>query len=318
MRRGELVDPLDQFVVAQEPVEGVLVEQGGHRRRLRSEAMISDDTLALPDGRSLSYTSIGDPDGAVVVYHHGAPGGRLELATLDAAAVAAGVRVVTPDRPGYGGSTPLVGRTTAGFVDDVVALADHLGAGRFGVMGLSSGGPYTVACASLLGDRVAGAIVAAGNTDMSWPDAADGYLQSELDLMALADADDAAAACIERYGADGSRFFEGDMDLGTTDNAWLADEANATGLFTSMGEAFAQGVVGYAHDIWVQGRPWSFDTSAITCPVIVVHGDDDQLVPIAHSRHTASLIPGAELRILPGVGHLSLADHLPTLAAELM
>ena len=279
--------------------------------------MISDDTLALPDGRSLSHSSIGDPDGAVVVYHHGAPGGRLELATLDAAAVAAGVRVVTPDRPGYGGSTPLVGRTTAGFVDDVVALADHIGVGRFGVMGLSSGGPYTVACASLLGDRVIGAIVAAGNTDMSWPGAADGYLQSELDLMALADADDAAAACIERYGADGSRFFEGDMDLGAADNAWLADETNVTGLFTSMGEAFAQGVVGYAHDIWVQGRPWSFDTSAITCPVIVVHGDDDQLVPISHSRHTASLIPGAELQLLPGVGHLSLADHLPTLAAEL-
>lgn len=280
--------------------------------------MISDDTLVLPDGRSLSYTSIGTPGGTVVVYHHGAPGSRLELASLDDAVVAAGLRVIAPDRPGYGGSTPQSGRTTAGFVDDVVALTDHLGAGRFGVMGLSSGGPYAVACASLLGDLVAGAIVAAGNTDMSWPDAADGYLQSELDLMALPDADAATAACIERYGADGSRFFEGDIDLGATDNAWLADEANATGLFTSMGVAFTQGVVGYAHDIWVQGRPWSFDTSTITCPVIVVHGDDDQLVPIAHSRHTASLVPGAELRVLPGVGHLSLADRLPSVAAQLM
>jgi len=280
--------------------------------------MISDDTLVLPDGRTLSYTSIGSPDGAVVVYHHGAPGGRLELATLDAAIVAAGLRIITPDRPGYGGSTPLVGRTTAGFVDDVVALTDHLGVDRFCVVGLSSGGPYTVACASLIGDRVIGAIVAAGNTDMSWPGAADGYFQSELDLMALADADAAAAACVERYGADGSRFFEGDTDLGTTDNGWLADEANATGLFTSMGEAFTQGVVGYAHDIWVQGRPWSFDPATIRCPVLVVHGEDDQLVPVAHSRHTASLIAGADLRILPGVGHLSLADQLPALAAELM
>jgi pimeloyl-ACP methyl ester carboxylesterase len=280
--------------------------------------MISDDTLVLPDGRTLSHTSIGRPDGAVVVYHHGAPGSNRELATLDAAIAAAGLRVITPDRPGYGGSTPQPGRTTAGFVDDVVALADRLGVDRFGVMGLSSGGPYTVACASLLGDRMVGAIVAAGNTDMSWPGAADGYFQSELDLMALADADAAVAACVEQYGADGSGFFEGDMDLGATDNEWLTDEAKTTGLFTSMGVAFTQGVVGYGHDIWVQGRPWSFDTSAITCPVIVVHGDDDQLVPIAHSRHTASLIPGAELRILPGVGHLSLADHLPALAAELM
>jgi pimeloyl-ACP methyl ester carboxylesterase len=105
------------------------------------------------------------------------------------------------------------------------------------------------------------------------------------------------------------------MDLGPTDNAWLADDTNATGLFTSMGEAFAQGIVGYAHDIWVQGRAWSFDAAAIACPVIVVHGNDDQLVPIAHSRHTASLIPGAELRILQGVGHLSLVDSLPAIAA---
>ncbi len=277
--------------------------------------MTSDDTLTLADGRTLAYTSIGAPGAAVVVYHHGAPGSRLELVGLDDAARAAGVRIVTPDRPGYGGSSPQPGRTTAGFTDDVAALVDHLGVEKFAVMGLSSGGPYAVACASLLGARVTSAIVAAGNTDMSWPDAADGYLPSELEVMALADADAAAAACSARYGDDGSRFFEGEMDLGPTDNAWLADDTNATGLFTSMGEAFAQGIVGYAHDIWVQGRAWSFDTAAIGCPVIVVHGDDDQLVPIAHSRHTASLIPGAELRILQGVGHLSLVDSLPTIAA---
>jgi pimeloyl-ACP methyl ester carboxylesterase len=282
--------------------------------------VIGDDLLTLPDGRNLAYTSIGRAEGAVVVYHHGAPGSRLELLGLDEAADAAGIRIVTPDRPGYGGSSPSSGRTTAAFVDDVVSLADHLGADRFGVAGLSSGGPYAVACASLLRGRVGGAVVAAGNTDMSRPGAADGYLPSELELMALADADAATAACVERYGADGSGFFgdPGDMDLGATDNAWLADEANATALFASMGEAFAQGVIGYAHDIWVQGRPWTFDPSAITCPVIVVHGADDQLVPLAHSRHTAGLIADAELRILAGVGHLGLVDHLATIAAEVV
>lgn len=224
---------------------------------------------------------------------------------------------MTADRPGYGGSSPLPGRTTADWVDDVAALADHLGADRFATMGLSSGGPYTVACAALLGERVTGAVVAAGNTDMSWPGACDDYLDSELTIMALADADRAAAWCTERYGADGSRFFEDEMDVGATDDAWLADEANATALFTATGDAFRQGVVGYADDIWVQGRPWSFDPSTITCPVIVAHGADDRLVPVAHSRHTASLIPGAELRILAGVGHLSLVDAFPALAAEI-
>ncbi len=280
--------------------------------------MTRDDIVTLDDGRTLAFSVIGAPDGAVALYHHGAPGGRLELAALDDAFDAAGICVVTADRPGYGGSSLLAGRSTADWADDAAALADHLGAERFVVMGLSSGGPYTVACASLLGDRVVGAIVAAGNTDMSWPDAGVGYLESELGIMALPDADAAVAVCIDRYGVDGSRFFDGEMDLGPTDDTWLADEKNAAALIATMGEAFAQGVVGYAHDIWVQGRPWSFDPSAIRCPVIVAHGADDHLVPIAHSRHTASLILGAELRIIDGVGHLGLVDRLPALAAEIV
>lgn len=276
-----------------------------------------DTAMTLADGRTLAYTEIGALEGVVAFYFHGAPGGRLELASLDDAFAAVGVRVITADRPGYGGSRPLTGRTTADWADDVSALADHLGVDQFGVMGLSSGGPYTVACAALLGERVIGAIVAAGNTDMSWPGASDGYMQSELDIMAMDDEAAAVAWCEEHYGADGSGFFGGEMDLGPVDNAWLSDEANLTSLMAAMGDAFAQGVVGYAHDITVQGRAWTFDPSAIACPTIVAHGADDHLVPRTHSEHTASLIPNAELRVLDGVGHLSLTDHLSVLAAEI-
>jgi pimeloyl-ACP methyl ester carboxylesterase len=280
---------------------------------------VVDSTMTLSDGRTLAYTEVGASDGPVAFYFHGAPGSRLELAALDGAFAAVGVRVITADRPGYGGSSPHLGRTTADWADDVAALADHLGVERFTVMGLSSGGPYTVACAALLGDRVTGAIVAAGNTDMSWPEAGDGYLQSELDIMAMDDEDAAVEWCTGHHGADGSGFFggEGDLDLGEVDSVWLADETNLSSLTATMGEAFQQGVVGYAHDITVQGRAWTFDPAAITARTIVVHGAEDRLVPIEHSRHTASLIPGAERRELPGVGHLSLGPHLPELVAEL-
>jgi pimeloyl-ACP methyl ester carboxylesterase len=276
-----------------------------------------DASMTLADGRTLAFTEIGAPDGAVAFYFHGAPGGRLELAGVDEAFAAAGIRVVTADRPGYGGSSPRPGRTTADWAADVVALADHLGIERFAVMGLSSGGPYTVACAALLGDRVIGALIAAGNTDMSWPEASNGYLQSELDIMAMDDEAAAVAWCEEQYGTDGSGFLSGDLDLGGVDDAFLADEAQLTTLIDAMGEAFRQGVVGYAHDITVQGRPWTFDPSAITAPTLVVHGADDRLVPITHSEHTAQLIPGAELRIIADCGHLSLIPHLPTLARDI-
>lgn len=277
---------------------------------------MTERRLTLRDGRTLAFTDIGSPTGRLVVYCHGAPGGRLELTQLDAEFAAVGVRLVTPDRPGYGGSDPMPGRTTAGWTEDVVALTDHLGSDRFGVIGLSSGGPYAVACTALLPERVTGAVIAAGNTDMSWPHAADGYLDSELGIMALGDEDAAVRYCEGHFGADGSRFFDGDVHLGAADDAFLADAANATALMVTMGEAFRQGVVGYAHDITVQGRPWTFDPSTITAPVVVAHGTEDRLVPIAHSRHTADLIPGAELRIIEGCGHLGLLGELPAMAAE--
>jgi pimeloyl-ACP methyl ester carboxylesterase len=275
-----------------------------------------DASMTLADGRTLAYTDIGAPDGPVVLYFHGAPGSRLELVGQSEEFLTAGVRVITPDRPGYGGSSPSPGRTTADWAADVVELVDHLGIERFAVMGLSSGGPYTIACAALLGDRVTGAVVAAGNTDMSWPGASDGYLESELDIMAMDDEAAAVAWCEEHYGADGSGFLSGDLDLGDVDNAFLADDAHLASLIDAIGEAFRQGVVGYAHDITVQGRPWSFDPGAITARTLVVHGDDDRLVPLAHSERTAHLVSGAELRVIVGCGHLSLVTQLPVLAHE--
>jgi len=275
-----------------------------------------ESTTTLPDGRTLAFAEFGDPDGQPCCYFHGAPGCRWELSVSEAAAVQAGVRLIAADRPGYGGSAPAPDRTIASWADDVAALADHLGLDRFGVAGLSSGGPYTVATAALLGDRVTGAVVAAGSADTAWPASADGYLDREIELMALATPDDAVRRCEEHYGVDGSGFLGGDLDLGSADSAFLADERHLGALMAELGEAFRQGVVGYAHDIWVQGRPWTFDPASIVCPVLVVHGDDDDLVPLAHSEHTASTIPGSELRVLPGVGHLSMVTELPALLAE--
>src|SRR5262245_12264798 len=126
-----------------------------------------DDSITLRDRRTLAYTDIGAAhrDAPVVVYFHGAPTSRLDLVAADDALAAAGVRVLSPDRPGYGGSSPDPGRTMLDHVDDVAALADRLGVRSFTVVGLSSGGPYAVAAAAHLPSRVERAVVVAGVTD---------------------------------------------------------------------------------------------------------------------------------------------------------
>lgn len=279
-----------------------------------------DSQVAVVGGREIAYTEIGQPDGASVIFCHGAPMSRLHLVGLDEPFAARGLRVISPDRPGYGRSTPQPGRSLIDWPADVAALADALGIDRFIVAGHSSGGAYAVACAALLTGRVTAAVVLAGVTDMAWPDAWSGYLEGrkEVPLMRLSDERAVIAGCIEQFGADGRGFLAEPFDLPAPDTALLADDASAEAFGMALTEAFRQGVTAYAQDICLEGRGWPFDPGRVIAPTDVVHGSADTLLPVAHSRHTAAVIPGSALRILQGHGHLSIVSELPALASALV
>lgn len=275
-----------------------------------------DTTHLMADGRELAVVELGAPDGTPTVFFHGAPSSRLALTLLDDELAAVGVRVIAPDRPGFGGSTPQPGRRLEDAAADVAQVADALGLATFAVAGHSSGGPYAVAAAAQLTHRVSAALVVAGATDMSWPPAWVDYVDLEAELMRCPDVDAAVALATERLGADGGGFLEASgFAMPAPDLALLDDPVAGTAEFADIIEAFRQGVVGYAVDVFIQGRRWAFDPASITAPVRVVHGELDTLVPRAHSEHTASLIPGATLEIRPGQGHLSIIREFPTLFA---
>ncbi len=279
---------------------------------------MKDSLVTVGGGRQLSYTDIGDPDGPCIFFFHGAPTSRLQLVGLDEPLAARGLRVVSPDRPGYGKSSPQPNRSITDWPADVVALADALAIRRFIVAGHSSGGPYAVACAALLPDRVSAALVIAGVTDMGWPGAWEGYFEAETKLMRMSEEQELVAWCVEHFGADGSGFLTGSgVELPEPDNALFADGNAAAALTSNIAEAFRQGVAGYAQDIFIQGRPWPFDPGSIAMSVDVVHGESDTLVPMAHSRHTAELISGSRFRAFAGHGHLTILSELPALASAL-
>jgi pimeloyl-ACP methyl ester carboxylesterase len=275
-------------------------------------------SIMLADGRTLAFTDVGRSAGLPIFYMHGAPGGRLDVAWMEDAFSAWGVRIVSADRPGYGGSSPCPRRSLADWPLDVAAVADQLDIDRFAIMGLSSGGPYVAACAASLGDRVVAAALIAGITDMGWSAAYDDFPDDdEKTIMQLGSEDDAVAWCEDRYGADGARFFEEDMDLSPPDASLFANEDFMSGVMPTFGEAFRQGVGGYAQDISVQGRPWSLDFAAITCRMHLYHGAQDTLVPVSHARHTADLIEGSTIAVLPEHGHISMITEIPRISSEL-
>jgi pimeloyl-ACP methyl ester carboxylesterase len=173
----------------------------GQVRESETKGLRRDAAITLPDGRALAYTDLGRRSAPVVMYCHGAPGSRLDLETFGDAFAAENVRVVSADRPGYRRSSAQPGRRREDWPRDIATLADHLDVERFAVMGASSGGPYALACAALLPDRVAGAGVVCGVTDFGWPGAWDDLPEDdETILMRIGDEAEAHAWCEERYG----------------------------------------------------------------------------------------------------------------------
>ena len=140
----------------------------------------------LADGRDLGWLELGDPAGMPVFAFHGTPGSRLQLAIDDAPIRAAGLRLICPDRPGYGLSTFQPGRRLVDWPADVVSLADHLGIERFAVMGISGGGPHSAVCAALLGDRVDSAAIVSGVGPLADPRAIEGMMRANQIFTALA------------------------------------------------------------------------------------------------------------------------------------
>src|SRR5437762_8934780 len=116
-------------------------------------AELVEHDVRTPDGRNLHLYEAGDPAGQPVLVHHGTPGSGLLADTWARDAQTQGVRLISYDRPGYGGSDRAAGRSVADATGDVSALLDALGIDRFRSWGVSGGGPHALACAALLPDR---------------------------------------------------------------------------------------------------------------------------------------------------------------------
>ena len=122
---------------------------------------VTERDVETSDGRVLHTYDTGGGD-VTVVWHHGTPNIGLPPEPLFDDSARLGIRWVSYDRPGYGGSTPNPGRDVASAASDTAAVADALGVERFAVMGHSGGGPHALACAALLGDRVLRMVSGAG------------------------------------------------------------------------------------------------------------------------------------------------------------
>jgi pimeloyl-ACP methyl ester carboxylesterase len=276
--------------------------------------VITETDIHVPDGRTLhAYDtradgSAGPSDGpAAVFWHHGSPNIGSPPEPLFAAAEANGLRWISYDRPGYGGSGPHDGRTVGSAAADVAAIADTLGIGRFFVLGHSGGGPHALACAALLPERVIAAVSVSAPAPFD-ADGLDWFAGWTPGIAAENRAAAAGRAALEAHWAgaepeDMNTFFTGaDLAAFVGGWSWLAGVA---------GKAMEQGNEGYLEDTLASVRPWGFGPDAIAVPVLIMHGAADKMVPRSHGEWLAARCPAAELRIVPDAGHITVLDSAP-------
>ncbi|MCH9846676.1 alpha/beta hydrolase [Pseudomonadales bacterium] len=271
-----------------------------------------DHQIQSADNRTISFADYGPASGLAVLCCHGGPGSRLEPRRISEQAAAAGFRLIGIDRPGYGKSTPLPGRSICDWTQDAIAVADHLMLDQFLMVGVSTGGSYALATAAVAPSRVLGVLVCCGMTDIAWAnDVDDAKMVGAQPIWNAPDRDAAIAVAIEQFGERGDKVMVPDADappvLSPADMAVVMDPAYAEGDPTN--ERFAQGVLGYADDRIADGprHGWSsFEIDKVVCPVIVIHGEQDWIVPVAQAHHTAAILRDAELRTFAEHGHLSV------------
>lgn len=256
-----------------------------------------DSSVETSDGRVVSVTFGGAESGVPVVYFMGTPSSRLIFPLHDESARRHGVRLVSYDRPGYGGSTARPGRTVADSAEDVRAIADQLGLERFGLWGWSGGGPFVLGVAAGLAERVTGAVVLASPAPGLYE------LDPEEDYEA------ARAGMLAETPADWLGRLQPEF-------ASFADFAIAT-----LGMALADGAEGWREDDLAMAGDWGFELERVRVPVRIRHGRADKSVAVEHGERLGSRIPGAEVLIADDDNHQAthfrhLDDDFAWLAAQ--
>lgn len=276
------------------------------------------ERVRLPDGRRLAFTDSGESGGLPLFYFHGVPSSRIEPLALGLPAVAsrAGIRLIVPDRPGIGLSDPLAGRQLGDWPADILALANHLRIGQFAVVGCSGGGPYALACAERIPERLLVVAVISGTAPFDVPGLTEGIAPDNLRFLRLSierpRLHALVAAALGLYARAAPRRFLSiaASALPPADIEAMADPLLGAAFARAVAEGARQALRGGAtRDTALMVSPWAIDPSQIAMPVLLWHGEADVNAPVAMGHYLAEQIPEARATFLPGEGHFSMFVH---------
>ena len=269
----------------------------------------------LADGRTLAYAIYGDSEGLPVLYFHGGNGSRIEAQWFDAAAHRLGVKIIAPDRPGFGLSTFQPGRTFLDWADDVQALADSLKIERFAVFGLSGGAPHVAAVMHRLPERITRAAIISGVA----PPEAPGRFQGMWFPVRLIFFFSRWLPFMKRIALSQMGKFYSDAEqmrkmmlrgLPKPDVEYMTRNPEAVDIFSADArEAHRSGIDGDAWEWQLYVRDWGFRLEDIQREIGLWYGRYDVMAPVSMGQFYARVLPHSHLTIVEDGAHFSTINN---------
>lgn len=283
-----------------------------------------DQVIKLKDGRKLGFDQYGDLKGKPIFFFHGWPVSRLHGAITEKAAKKLGIRIISPDRPGYGLSDFKNDRELLDWADDVVELADQLKIRKFAVVGVSGGGPYAAVCAFKIPNRLTKVGIVVGLAPTWIPGALDGMAwnsrigwanYNRFPFTRTIGAVLNYIYSLKYFPSLGIHRFvwgaKADKDL--YDDPKVSKESKI-----NYREAFRRGYKGVEYDLKLYTTDWGFELKDIRVPVYLWYGEDDKNVSLNMGKYYASQIRGSKLKVYPREGHLISRTHIEEILKSLI
>ncbi|MEL6821288.1 MAG: alpha/beta hydrolase [Calditrichota bacterium] len=266
--------------------------------------------LKLLDGRQLGYRILGNREGLPFFFFHGTPGSRFVISENDLLAQIDGLRLIIPERPGYGRSSTLPKRTLLDWAEDVQQLADSLGIDKFSVAGVSGGGPHALACAHELPNRINTLFLLSSNAPVQIKGATNGMaLGNKLGFFLNRYAPGLASWLLNSQAKTAINDLDVFIDalipqLAEPDRKQLAKDFVRDAIRKDIEEAFSQGADGIIADNRAFSADWGFRVEDVRTPTYLWYGMKDTLVTETMARYLAEHIPQCKATFVTNAAHL--------------
>ncbi|HEX7005018.1 MAG TPA: alpha/beta hydrolase [Trueperaceae bacterium] len=267
----------------------------------------------LPNGHTIGFDDLGSERGEPFLFFHGTPASRINFRFFDADEVIRErqLRVICPDRPGIGGSSPQADRTTADWAEDMELLLDELGLERVTLLAHSGGGPYALSCAAHIPQRVKAIGLVAGSP-LDYGNEVEGTNADSERFLELCARRPAVARGLLRlmrfasFAAPDLFVRQASSILPRCDREVMEEPEMKRVFLRMVQEALRQGPAGAQQDGASMFGPWRLPLEEIGAPVLLWYGSEDRNVPPQVGEWYSEKIDDSELSLLTGEGHLSI------------